>query len=311
MPRRGDIRRALALVDKTVLLWGVVLLGLLGPAVSLAQAGVVDDAGNAVALAQPARRIVSLAPHATELLFAVGAGPQVVGVMAFSDYPPPARALPRVGGYAGLDLEAIVALRPDLVVAWSSGNPAAHIDRLRALGMAVFVSEPRRLDDIPRTLDRLGALTGHRDEARRAAAAFRARLAALAQRHRERPKVRVFYQVWDRPLVTLNGEHLVNHLIELCGGRNVFAALPVLAPHVGVEAVIAAAPQAIVASGTAAAASRWLFAWRRWDTLPAVAAGNLFMIHPDLGLRPTPRILEGAQALCGALEQARRSLALN
>lgn len=264
-----------------------------------------DDAGNAVRLEAPAKRIVSLAPHITELLFAAGAGPAVVGVVAYSDYPPEAKALPQVGGYTKVDLEAVAALRPDLVVAWRSGNRDTHLDRLRALGIPVFINEPRSLDDVARSMEQIGQLAGSEGTANEAAQAFRARHAALATRYRERPPVRTFYQIWDRPLMTVNDEHLIADVIRLCGGRNVFGELGTLAPTVGVEAVLAANPEAVVASGMGVARPEWLDQWKRWPDLRANAGGNLFFIPPDILQRHTPRILEGATQLCEQLETVR------
>lgn len=266
---------------------------------------VADDLGQTVVLAQPARRIVSLAPHVTEMLFAAGAGAHVVGAVQYSDYPEAARRIPRVGGYTSLDLEAVVALRPDLIVAWKSGNPAPQVEKLRGFGFAVYVTEPRRIEDVPRDVERLGRLAGTAAGARNAAAAFRARHEALRRRYGNRPPVDVFYQIWDRPLMTVNGEHLISDVLRLCGGHNVFAALTVLAPKVDEEAVLAADPEAIVASGMGEARPEWLDGWRRWQQLRAVRRDNLFFIPPDLIQRHTPRILDGAERLCAALEQAR------
>lgn len=281
-----------------------LLIALLA-APAFAEVRVSDDLGQTVVLAQPARRIVSLAPHVTEMLFAAGAGDRVVGAVQYSDYPEAAQRIPRVGGYTSLDLEAIVASRPDLVVAWKSGNRAPQVEKLRELGLAVYVTEPRRIEDVPTDIERLGLLAGTAATARKAAAAFRAHHDALRRRYAARPPVDVFYQIWDRPLMTVNGEHLISDVLRLCGGRNVFASLSVLAPKVDVEAVLAADPEAIVASGMGEARPEWLGDWRRWPQLRAVRHDNLFFIPPELIQRHTPRILDGAERLCAALEQAR------
>ncbi|OGI43955.1 MAG: cobalamin-binding protein [Candidatus Muproteobacteria bacterium RBG_16_65_31] len=283
-----------------------VLLGLLGAAPAPAPTRVPDDAGATVVLAAPARRVVSLAPHVTELLYAAGAGRYVVGAVDYSDYPEAAKRIPRVGGYTGLDLEAIVALRPDLIIAWQSGNPPSQVERLRALGLAVYVSEPRHIEDVATNIERLGRLAGTADAALRAARAFRQRHEALRRRYAARPAVTVFYQIWDRPLMTVNGKQLISDVIHLCGGRNVFADLPILAPTVDVEAVLAADPEAIVASGAGAARPEWFDAWRRWPQLRAVRRDNLFVVPPDVLQRHGPRILDGAEHLCADLETARR-----
>jgi iron complex transport system substrate-binding protein len=270
-----------------------------------AQLTIEDDTGRSVALAAPARRIVSLAPHLTEVLFAAGVGARVVGVVAYSDYPAAARALPQVGGYSNVDMEAIAALRPDLVVAWKSGNRDANLDRLAALGIAVYVNESRNLDDVARTLEAFGRLGGNEEGGRIAAEAFRARKAALAARYGGRAAVRTFYQIWDKPLMTINGDHLISDVMRLCGGTNVFADLAQLAPTIGVESVLAANPEVIVASGMGEARPEWLDQWRRWPGLAAASTGNLYFIPPELIQRHTPRILDGTTQLCGFLEQAR------
>ena len=272
---------------------------------ALAQVAVQDDYGGTVTLAKPAERIVSLAPHLTELLYAAGAGARLVGALEHSDYPPEAKALPRVGSEAGIDVEGILALRPDLVVAWPNVGSVRTVVRLAELGLPVFRSEPRELEDIARTLERLGALAGTSAEAGRAAAAFRARAAALEKRYAGAAKVRVFYQVWDRPLLTVNGDHVITKVMRLCGGENVFAALPLIAPEIDREAVLRADPDVIVASGSGRNPPAWLEAWRRFPGLAAAAKGRLYSIPPDLIQRHTPRILDGAEALCGILQEVR------
>ncbi len=264
-----------------------------------------DDAGRKVSLEQPAQRIISLSPHGTELLFAAGAGDRVIGAVSYSDYPPEAKKIPRVGGYKALDLERILALRPDLVVGWESGNGSGVLKRLETLGLTVFVTEPRHLEQVPGAIEKLGKLAGTESDARLAAERFRSRLQALTNRYRQRPSVSVFYEVWNRPLMTIGGDHLISRVIERCGGRNVFEALGELAPTVSEEAVIAANPQVIIASGMGEERPEWLDDWRRWKSINAVSREQLHFIPPDLLQRPTPRALEGTERLCRSLEQAR------
>jgi iron complex transport system substrate-binding protein len=266
-----------------------------------AQIAVTDDYGHSLRLASPATRIVSLSPHLTELLYAAGAGARVVGAVDFSDYPGEAAALPRVGGDAGIDLEALLALRPDLVVAWPNAGSLRAINRLAGLGVPVFRSEPRELEHIASTLERLGVLAGTQLQAGQAVASFRLRAAELERRYAGRPKVRVYYQVWDRPLLTVNGEHLISKVMRLCGGENVFAALPLIVPEIDREAVLRADPEVIVTSGVG------LDAWKGFPGLAAAASGQLHYIPAPLIQRHTPRLLEGAERLCGLLESARRT----
>jgi len=274
-----------------------------------AAVSVTDDAGRTVTLAHPARRVISLAPHATELLYAAGGGSRIVGTVDYSDYPPPARQLPRVGDNRALDLERIAALKPDLIVIWRHGNAQQQTDRLRALGLPIFSSEPRRLDDIATSLEKLGTLLGTDPEARRAAAQFRQRVATLRATYASRPPVTVFYQVWQQPLLTLNGQHMFSDVLALCGGRNLFAAEAPLVPSVSVEAVVAGNPEVMLASSAGATPVDQPPAdfamWRRWKQVTAVARGNFFTIDADLLDRAGPRVVDGAEMLCKDLETAR------
>jgi iron complex transport system substrate-binding protein len=267
-----------------------------------------DGAGSEVTLQAPARRIVSLAPHATELLFAAGAGDRVVGVVATSDFPPAAKALPTVGDARALDLERIVALKPDLVVGWPYTSPA-QAATLAARGIALFVSDPATPTAIADELERLGALAGTSGTAAPAARALRERWRKLAARDRAGPPVRVFYEIWDAPLFTLGGRHLVSQAIAACGGENVFAALTLPAPVVSVEAVLAARPDVIVAGAAGGARPPWLDDWKTWPALPAVANGALVTVDADLLHRAGPRFVAGAEALCAAIDGGRPAAA--
>lgn len=280
---------------------------LLALAVTTAHAEVVvqDDTGATVRLAQPARRIVSLAPHITETLYAAGAGERMVGAVEYSDYPEAAKTLPRIGGYSRLDLEAIAALKPDLAVGWASGNSPAHIEKLRTLGVPVYLAQPERIDDVAKQLERYGELAGTQATARAAAATFRNRLAELRAQYGARPKVRTFYQIWKQPLMTVGGGQVISDAIRLCGGENVFGDLKPLAPKVTVEAVLAADPEAIVASGMGESRPEWLDDWRQWKSMTAVKRDNLYFIPPDIVQRHTPRLVDGAARLCAHLETAR------
>jgi iron complex transport system substrate-binding protein len=271
---------------------------------------VTDDAGRQVVLQQPAQRIVSLAPHITELLFAVGAGAAVVGASEFSDYPEAARAIPRVGGGGGLDLEAILALQPDLVIAWESGNPAGQAQRLQQLGLPVFFSEPGHLEGIISSLERFGQLTGRQEDAHVQARTFADHLDELRRRYSGRDEITVYYQIWERPLMTVNGRHIISDVIRLCGGRNVFADLPVLAPQISSEAVLAANPDVIVVGDAAGEPAASLVAWEHWPELKAVRQGHLYTIQRELLVRQTPRMLEGAEQLCRLLQGVREERGL-
>jgi len=266
---------------------------------------VTDDSGREIRLKAPARRIVTLAPHATEILYAAGAGERRVGTVEFSDYPPAAKKVPRVGSYERLDLEAISALKPDLVIAWETGNPAGQVEKLRALGLTVYASQPNRMEDIAAQLERFGHLAGSEATAGAAAGQFRRRLENLRRSNAQKPTVRVFYQIWTAPLMTVGGPQIISDAIRLCGGENVFGHLSQMSPTVSVEAVLQANPEAIVATGMGDARPEWLNEWNKWKRMTAVKRGNLFHINPDILQRHTPRILDGAERLCADLDIAR------
>jgi iron complex transport system substrate-binding protein len=272
---------------------------------ALAEISVVDDTGKPVILQKPARRIVSLAPHVTELLYAAGAGSHIVGAVEYSDYPEDAKRIPRVGSGFGFDMEAILAMQPDLIIAWQSGNPSWQVARLSGLGPPVFVTEPRRLDDVVDLLERLGRLAGTEVVAAKVAGKFRHKLGQLQARYSGRPRVTVFYQILDNSLLTVNGHHLINDVIDLCGGQNVFSDLPSLIPRVDVESVLLKNPVVLLASGHAPLWPAWRERWRAWPVFSAASRGNLFFIPPDLIHRHSPRILQGAEQACAALEKAR------
>lgn len=271
---------------------------------------VVDARGHVVQIDQPVQRIVALAPHFVENLHAIGAGDLLVGALGGMDVPGQRADLPSVGSHAGINAEAVMALRPDLVLAWLSGNGEAVVRRLEGLGLTVLTEEPRDIKDIAASLRQLGRIAGREAAAELVAERFLTELADLRTTYAGARPVRVFYQIWHEPLQTLNGEHLVSRLIELCGGRNVFSDAPVLAPRVSLEAVIAAAPELIVGGGSHADDGAQLAMWRRWASMPAVAAGHVYGIDPDPIQRFTPRMVEGARTLCGLIERARMPAAI-
>lgn len=280
-------------------------LALCGGAAQAADIVLKDDTGATLRLQAPARRIVSLAPHITENLFAAGAGGQVVGTVGYSDYPEAAKKIARVGGYSRLDLEAVAALRPDLIIAWESGNAPGHVAKLRNLGIPVFISQPNRIEDVAEQLEKFGQLAGTGAVANGAAARFRARLAEIRKQYSGQPRVPTFYQIWKQPLMSVGRQQIISDVISLCGGSNVFGQVEQMAPKVSEEAVLAANPEAIIASGMGDSRPEWLDDWKRWKQITAVARDNLFFVPPELIQRHTPRILEGAARLCEHLETAR------
>lgn len=269
---------------------------------------VVDDIGRTVTLERPATRIVSLAPHVTENLFAAGIGHRVIGAVNYSDYPDEARNIPPVGGYDNFDIETILSLQPDLVVAWKEGNQFQQVERLIKLGLTVFVNEPNRLEDVASDIIRFGILGGREDEARTVAQEYIAGLSRLRNEYSGLEKVTVFYQVWPNPLITVTDRQIIGNVIRLCGGSNIFAGLGTPTPQVGKEAVLTENPDTIIASGMNEARPDWLDEWKQWSFLKATQYDNLFFIDPDIIQRHTTRILMGSRQLCEILEQARKNI---
>jgi len=251
-----------------------------------------------------AARIVTLAPNLAELVYVAGAGDQLVGVSAFSNYPEAVTRLPLIGDAFMIDQERLALLEPDLLLAWESGTPAHTIDELRSRGYRVEVIPTRGLADVGQALRRIGELTGHLPEAAAAAERFSTDLAALRARHADDEHVSVFYQISVQPLYTVNATHYVSELIELCGGTNIFADLDELAPLVGEEAVLARNPEVLLA-GSAEMDGTSFDVWARWPGLAANELGNHFEIPADLLARATPRLLGAGVAICEALDAAR------
>lgn len=261
----------------------------------------LDDRGKRIHLAAPAQRIVTLAPDLAELIAGIGGENALVGVSRGSDYPPALKRVPSVGDASGIDAERVLALRPDLVLAWRSGNRSADLERLERLGLTLFVSEVGDLESVPRLMRRLGVLTGLDAPAANAARAYEARLAGLS-RKASGPAVAVFIEIWDRPLMTVNGRQLISDVVKRCGGRNVFADLPVLAGGVSMETLLARDPALIVS--TMPAPRDAMGAWSGWPQLRAVRDEAVRRIDPDLVSRATPRILDGMQSVCEWVAQA-------
>ncbi|HZN25482.1 MAG TPA: cobalamin-binding protein [Burkholderiales bacterium] len=264
-----------------------------------------DDRGVEVSVPATPLRIIALSPHLAEIVYAAGAGSRLAAVVRYSDYPQEAARLPQVGDASRLDIERILALQPDLVLGWKSGNPAHDLQRLERLKLPVFVTEAQRLADIPRLVRTVGAIAGTQSRADAAADTLERELQSLRARYAARAPVRVFYQIWHRPLLTVNGRHLISDVLDLCGGRNVFSGAPVLTPSVSIEAVLAAGPD-VVLGGSSAMRAEELAA--QWSAAPVSALRRVPVryVPADLIQRQTPRILEGARIVCEHLEGVRR-----
>jgi iron complex transport system substrate-binding protein len=264
-----------------------------------------DGRGVTLRLAAPAQRIIAIAPHLTEIAYAAGAGTKLVAVSAFSDYPPEALRLPRVGDGARVDIERILQLKPDLVLAWKSGNQSSDIARLEQFGIPVWVSEASRLADVSRLLRGVAQLAGVRDAGAQAAFEFEREVEALRARYgRAQPaqnELRVFYEIWSEPLITVNRDHLISEIIALCGGHNVFGDIASLTPSVTQEALIAARPHIVLGGGSAGGEAAFLARWRA-TPVKTLRALPVAYVAPDQMQRATPRIVGGIRAVCVQLE---------
>ncbi len=265
-----------------------------------------DDRGRSVQLNQSAKRIVSLSPSITELVFEAGAGGKLVGVSRYSDYPGAARSIQDVGDSSNLDLERIVALKPDLVIAWRSGNAISDIEKLEKLGLTVFATEAARLEDIPRLLRIAGKLAGTSMQAESAASAFEAALQQIRHSYGNHSKIKVFQLIWHQPLMTVNGHHVISDIIELCGGVNIFASSSSLTPVISAENLIEADPHVIISSVSREFAESGVRVMlQRFSHISAVRHNHLYFVHPDLIHRQTARMIQAAKTVCAQLENVR------
>jgi iron complex transport system substrate-binding protein len=297
-----NLHRLYALAGLVV--WLALYVQLSEAATSEEPVSATDVRGKTLILPHKAQRVISLAPSITELLFSAGAAHALVGTVDFSDYPLEAKNIPRVGSYANFDYETIVKLKPDLIVAWQSGNPAEKIAHLEQLGLKVYLIEPRRLSDLIQSVQTLATLAGDAEQAQKSIDAFNQVVKPFQARAKNTPTSRVFYQIWHQPLMTLNKQHLLNEILETCGGTNVFGELAPLAPKIDIEAVLKANPDVIIASGMDTARPQWLDQWQQWRQINAVKKGNLFFIPPDLLQRQSLRAAEGMSQLCAAIDKA-------
>ena len=292
--------------------WFLVLLALTSPTLYSKESAtfcVQDDLGKEVCLKQAANRIIALSPGATELLFAAGAGDRVMAVVNYSDYPPAALELPLIGSHTRVDMEALIALNPDLVVTWVTGNPPAQVELLQELGVPTFAIEPRTFEGVSSVIERLSTLAGTEPEGYAEAKRFRVGIAALTQQYAGVEPIPVFYQVWEKPLMTVNNEHLIGKVLKLCGGVNVFGDMQRLIPRISAEVVLQADPYAILTGSVDGVSDDQLDEWKKYAGLTAVEKNNLFFVPASPISRPTPRLLDAIQTVCGKLANARENLA--
>lgn len=266
---------------------------------------VIDFTGEVIELATPASKIIALAPHIVENAFTAGAGGQLIGAVNYSNYPEQANQLPIVGGYTNTNLEKIIELNPDLVIAWESGNSTSSITRLKELGYPVYMDQPDTLEDIAKSIQDIGTLAGTSEVAKVAADEYLSKIKQVRQQTQGKKLVTTFYQVWNRPLQTINGKHFISAAIELCGGENIYASESIIAPIINIESILDRNPEAIIASGMSTARPEWLDDWRQWPSLSAVQKDNLFFVNPDHIQRHTVRLLKGIDVVCKQLDIAR------
>jgi len=266
---------------------------------------VSDFNGSVLTLIKPAQRIVALAPHIVENVYTAGAGDQLVGVVAYSDFPEAASSLPIVGGYAKTNLEKILELKPDLVIAWESGNSDSSVERIQELGFPVYVDQPDKLEDVAKSIKDIGVLAGTSNVADIAAAQYLEQIERVRMQKLYHQPVPTFYQVWNSPLRTINGNHIISDAIELCGGVNIYADEPAIAPIINIESILERDPETILASGMSDARPEWLDEWKDWPSLSAVKLDNLYFVNPDHIQRHTVRITKGIDTICAQLQEAR------
>lgn len=259
---------------------------------------------NQQASVHPARRIISLAPNITELVYAAGAGQYLVGTVDYSDYPEDAKSLPHVGDALRVDMERVLALKPDLILVWPSGNPASVLEQVKALHVPVREIDVQRIEQVGNALKLIGSLAGTESQAEKVAAQFDADMKALRERYAHRSHLSVFIQVNDQPLYTVNKNQIISEMVSLCGGDNIFADLNQLAPVIGVEAVIQKNPQAILSTDSHSIDLETQ--WHAWPQLQAVRDHHLYTVPPDNVVRASPRVVKGTEEVCEALDKARR-----
>ena len=262
-----------------------------------------------LARADVPQRIVTLSPHLTEFVFAAGAGERIVGTLDTSDYPPAARRIPRIGDVGHIDAERLVALKPDLVLVWGDGSPADQRELLKRLGVPVLVLEQHVLADIPSTLEQLGRVLGTEAVTRPAAARLRAQFKELEDHYARLRSLRVFYQVWSAPLYTVGRASVASEMLRVCGAQNIYADQAPSAFAVDEESVYARSPDVVAFTGTPTENDEWLKRWNGRAPLPAIAAGRVIRLEPDIVNRMGPRLVEGTRALCERLDGVRRAMA--
>ena len=279
----------------------LIVLAIVSPMAAIAAIQVTDDSGAQLTLQGPAGRIVSLAPGATEMLFAAGAGDHVIATVEYSDVPAAAKRVPRIGDVVSVDIERLVAAHPDVVVIWPGGGNAAELEKVARLGIPLYRQEVSHVADLPESIRRLGRLAGTSSVAERNAQDLAGRIAGLSQGHAARPRLTALLQVWNRPIYTVGGHQLMTDALRLCGVQNVFGDLQEPGPAIEVEAVLARNPDIIIAAAPRGAAAGWLADWKRFPNLSAVRSGRLIAFEDERLSRLGPSLVDATEALCRRL----------
>jgi len=251
------------------------------------------------------QRVISLAPHITEMLFSAGAGDKVVGVVDYSDFPQAALEIESVGSYHAINIEKIVQLNPDLIIAWKTGNRIKDIDKIQQLGFKVSYSEPYKLSDIPKEIRKFGQRLQTQKVANQVANRLKTKLNSLQQTYYSKPKVTAFYQIWNAPMMTINGQQFISQAMNICGAKNIFSDLPILAAEVSIESVISKNPDIILLGGEKSVQQAWLTDWQKWKNIKAIKNQHVYLLNADTFQRPTERLIEGIEGLCKKIDKVR------
>ncbi len=253
---------------------------------------------------EPAQRVISLAPHATEIAYAAGLGDKLIAVSEMSDYPEQANKLEKVSNYQGIKLERIIALRPDLVIAWPSGNPAKELEKLAQFDVPIYYSTSSSLMDIANNIEQLSQYSENPQIGQKAADDFRTQLKAFKDKYNTEDKVRYFYQLSEKPIITVAGKNWPSEVFSFCGGENIFSSAGSPYPQVSIEQIITRQPDVIFTSRHAMSSDGM---WSEWkNEVPALKNGHIWSLNADWINRPTPRTLNAITEVCDYFESVRQ-----
>ena len=252
--------------------------------------------------------IIALAPHIVEMLYDVGAGGQIIGTTAFADYPEQAKAIPRIGNYVRLQLERVIELQPDLIIAWRSGNPSDDLARLEQLGFNVVYSQPHTFADIAKEIRSFAKLTGHSEQGEQVAHKFEQELAQITKAYQDKTKITGFYELWSRPLTTVAKGSWPQQFLNICQVHNPFKPVLTPYPQISIEQVLPASVQLIIQPLSVNQKEREGFNWQDWPIIPAVANKQIIRPDADAMHRMSIRSLTALKDLCASIDKTRTIL---